>query len=213
MKKEKQKNIFFDLDGPLLDVSDRYYKVYSDFCFKTGLKPISKQKFWDRKRKEKTIIIPDSLKHTYRQYWLHHIEQYDNLLLDTPQKNVFAVLEKLKENYPLYLITLRNKRGNLLRQLEYLKLKKFFKKIFSQSPQSFDSKENWKIKAGVIQSFVQKEDVIVGDTATDINCGKNLKMKTLAITTGIKTRSILLVHKPDRIISNISMVPRILHTT
>ena len=42
--------IFFDLDGPILDVSEKYYKVYADILSQKGFRVLSKTEYWDAKR-------------------------------------------------------------------------------------------------------------------------------------------------------------------
>ena len=41
--------IFLDLDGTLLDTSERHYKVYKDILDSKGLKSHEKEDFWDLK--------------------------------------------------------------------------------------------------------------------------------------------------------------------
>ncbi|MCH8276159.1 MAG: hypothetical protein IIA50_01265 [Bacteroidetes bacterium] len=41
--------IYFDLDGPILDVSERYYEVYKNSLPK-GSKVLNKKTYWNLKR-------------------------------------------------------------------------------------------------------------------------------------------------------------------
>jgi len=44
--------LFFDLDGPILDVSERYFEVYCECLKKTSFIPLSKDNYWDKKRQK-----------------------------------------------------------------------------------------------------------------------------------------------------------------
>ena len=55
---------FFDLDGPILDVSTKYYQIYVDIVKELSGTPISKEAYWQNKRNkvpESTTLIASDL--------------------------------------------------------------------------------------------------------------------------------------------------------
>ena len=42
--------IFFDLDGPILDVSAKYYRVYHDLLDEFGFPSLPRDQYWEAKR-------------------------------------------------------------------------------------------------------------------------------------------------------------------
>src|SRR5215510_6935636 len=52
--------ICIDLDGPILDVSGRYYQVYRDSLASIDAPPLDKASYWELKRKK--VSEPEILK-------------------------------------------------------------------------------------------------------------------------------------------------------
>ena len=86
--------IFFDLDGPILDVSDKYYSVYRDILLENGEKPLPKREYWDFKRTKfsvENILLKtnsDSLVNIFKDLWLSKIETTKYQQLDQLQNNI-----------------------------------------------------------------------------------------------------------------------------
>ena len=59
-------------------------------------------------------------------------------------------------------------------------------------------------KASLVnKSNLNKFDILVGDSIDDIAAGKELGLKTVAVTTGILSNQILAKYKPDLIIDSL----------
>src|SRR6266567_229949 len=74
--------LFFDLDGPLLDVRNRYYGVYRSIAEDLGVRPLGLGHYWAEKRSQAPLrrFFPGleaepSLKQRYLERWLARIEQ------------------------------------------------------------------------------------------------------------------------------------------
>jgi phosphoglycolate phosphatase len=63
-------------------------------------------------------------------------------------------------------------------------------------------------KLGVV--FKAKEIVVIGDTPHDIDCGRHLNVKTIAVATGRYSHDQLAAEKPDFLFDNLSETDRIL---
>lgn len=205
--------IFFDLDGPLLDVSDRYYRVFSDIC--KGELRLSKDKFWNLKRKKTPwleIFKQAKVSIGEREFlklWVKNIELKKYLTLDKvhifAKKNLFALSKK----HSLYLISLRQSKLNLFWQVRSLNLDKYFKKII-HCKHSF--KDPWKEKAKLIKKNINFNEpvFVIGDTEVDLRAAKLAKVKSIAVASGIRTKSLLVKENPEFLILKINEISKII---
>ncbi|MFA5927122.1 MAG: HAD hydrolase-like protein [Patescibacteria group bacterium] len=203
-------NLFLDIDGPILDVSDRYYRVYQDFCDKNQLVPSTKKKFWQTKRAKKDINIPDKLRADFRDYWAKVIESPAYTKFDQIQLGAITALDKLSQHNNLFAVSLRQDSKTEMSILKQFGIVEYFCQIFIASPALFQSENNWKIKRDLIADIANHNDMIAGDTGTDIKCGQNLGLKTVAVLSGISNRQILTRYKPDYITDNITTLVQLL---
>ena len=202
--------IFFDFDGTLIDTSERHYRVYKDILVFFGIQnSISKEEFWNQKRKgRKTVeLLPETSFKEYRQKfmeeWLKRIEDSNYLRYDRLIRTALDILSKLKDKDDLILVTLRSNKENLLWELNNFGLTSYFKEILVDSPVGL------KNKISLIKDYTKrcsKKDnfIIIGDTETDISTGKDLRMLTIAVTYGIRSKGFLKKLKPDFYLDNLS---------
>ena len=203
--------IFFDLDGPILDVSEKYYRVYNKILKKKGFRVLAEKKYWDAKRnkfpEEKILSLTDVTinYNDYRDKRIALIETERYLKYDILQENAEKVIEKLAQNYTLVLVTLRRSESQLHKQLRHFEIEKFFTDVLCSGRQV---KPRWKIKHDLIVQYIEQyknnNHIIIGDTETDIEAGKHLGYTTIAITNGIRNEQILRYSDPDHIYSSIS---------
>jgi phosphoglycolate phosphatase-like HAD superfamily hydrolase len=183
MKEERV--IFFDLDGTILDLSERNYKVYKNILKKYNRKFLSKKIYLELKRNK--TPIQEILKKTngedivkqFKKKWYDLIEREGYLKLDKISQNRKLFLLRLKKKYSLILVTLRHNQDALYHQLREKKLINIFHKILVSSGKK--AKNKWKIKLKLIKSFEKhdKNSIMVGDTESDILAGKNWVLKQL----------------------------------
>lgn len=200
--------IFIDLDGPVLDSAYRYYCAYSEAVKRLGFTAINKEQYWDLKRSkapEADILkLSSAEKHIGKYLKIRNslIEDKELLAYDAVWPELKEIYAKLFARVPAALITLR-RSGRLTRwQLKQLGAYFWFKQIYT-CPKFCASKENWKIKADIVSGSGMLKDtntnncLFIGDTEADIMAGKYLKMKTLAVSFGIRDKRTLLEAKPD----------------
>jgi phosphoglycolate phosphatase-like HAD superfamily hydrolase len=183
--------IFFDLDGPILDVSERYFRVHRDIVEQLGGERIDKRKYWHLKRDRQSLSalldwtgITKS-EETYRAQWLHKIELMKYLQYDTVIHGSKEQLKSLRQRHTLILVTLRQHRDHLDIQLKRFLLRSLF------------------------TSFT-RDALVVGDTEVDIRAGRELGLMTVAVQNGIRNRERLAEEHPDFIIEDINALPQIL---
>lgn len=202
------KQFFFDLDGPILDVSQKYYEVYSDLLRERRYKAVSKAEYWNAKRAhipESEIISwtcsPDFVK-PYIEKRRAVIEDFYYLKFDVVWEGVAKMLSNLSKSNKVYLVSMRNHRTTLMQELKYFNLLRFFAEIFSQDDNSGD----WKVKHDLIKDAIESTEntIIIGDTEADVIAGRRLGIRTCAVTCGIRSIQKLEESKPDMIFGNVA---------
>jgi len=207
-------NIFFDLDGPILDVSERYFRVHRDIVGQCSGKVMDKTTYWHLKRDHRplpallTMTGGPTSEVAYRAQWFQKIEALEYLQYDTVIPGAKEQLEWLRQGHFLILVTLRQRREHLEVQLKKLKLHRFFAAVFSANP---TLAEGWKAKQRLISEsqFLSGDALIVGDTEIDIRAGKSLGLTTVAVLSGIRNRERLAAEGPDLIVEDINALPHI----
>jgi phosphoglycolate phosphatase-like HAD superfamily hydrolase len=198
-----------------LDVSPKFYKIYSDLLNEYGYPLLSKEVYWQFKKEH--TPCPEILKRTcppeivepYIKKRLEIIENFSYLKTDQVVPGACQVLDRLSKKHTLILVTLRNRSETLSQELDYFDLKKYFKKVLSQDNNPGD----WQTKARLIredESFNNKDVVIIGDTQADIKCGKDLGMITVAVLSGIRTEELLRKAEPDFLIEDINSLEKVI---
>jgi len=201
--------VFFDLDGPILDVSEKYYRIYCNLLTLKNKEILTKFDYWNFKRNqtpEREILSKtDSIEiyDWYRHERIRIIEMNEYLRFDRLTPGAITVLENLSKSKELILVTLRRNKEQLINQLAGFGLEKYFKFILSAPG---NSNPKWRIKYDLILNNYGNPEVgsiFIGDTETDILTGKNLGIKTIAVTKGIRTKEILMQFNPDHLINEI----------
>jgi phosphoglycolate phosphatase len=204
------RTIFFDLDGTLIDTSERHYRVYKDILDFYGISNLlSKEEFWNQKRRGRKTskLLPEiSSKEFIKKFmdeWLKRIEDQNYLRYDSLLGGSLGILSILKDKDDLILVTLRNNKENLLWELNNFGLTSYFKEILVDLPVGL------KNKVPLIKDYIErcsKENnlIIVGDTEADISTGKDLGILTIAVTYGIRSKEFLRKLKPNFCLANLS---------
>lgn len=197
------KRVFFDLDGTLIDAGDR---LYSLFQFLVPQSKLTCGEYWDLKRHKNThaMILANRFGYDEREIrdferrWLELIETEEYLNKDTVYPDVADALNRLKRKNVLYLATARQSVESTIAELKRLGLFDFFNDVFVT--------EHKTTKEELIRRHVappSPDDVFVGDTGKDVQTGKALGMKTIAVSNGFLDPEILREYNPDRIVEHI----------
>lgn len=211
-----------DFDGPIIDVSERYYRVYQ-FCLEKTrhsnqeVKQLSKQEFWQLKRShlpEKQIGIISGLDAAQAQEFAKlrrltiHTEtyfQYDSLASGA----VDALLKIQQAGVDLVVMTMRR-----VWELEYafnkFDLKRFFPEnrcycLSNDYVKSRDIDDKPLLMQRALQELPSASDTwMVGDTEADITAAKKHGIKVIAVECGIRDRAQLELYHPDLIVKDLN---------
>ena len=205
-----QKQIFFDLDGPILDVSEKYYRLYKDIVSEMGGVPVSKTRYWENKRNKtpETVTLnesrlPEELMPLYSEKRKALIETRRYWELDVVWPELFAYMNHSPLRGLIILVTLRFNRQALENELSFLGIRSWFASVLSSGGDQ-SQRPRAEIKIGMIREHFQRQvkGWFIGDTETDLRTGQNLGLNCAGVSFGIRTHKILSLESPNCIISN-----------
>ena len=84
----KIKTIYFDLDGPILDVSERHFHVHNLICMELGIdNRLKPESYWQKKRKKTPLFDllntrEEKIINQYKKLWIKNIEKEQYLNKD-----------------------------------------------------------------------------------------------------------------------------------
>lgn len=205
-------NLIFDLDGTLIDASDRLYQLFQDVVSESHL---TKEEYWKLKRDKvnhKMLLerfFSDINFDSFNNQWMNLIEDTRYLNLDVNYADTISVLESLAESNRLVLLTARQSKDRLYQELDRLRILRFFETILVTEGKR-DKKELLKeaIDAGKIEH--NSEDMFISDMGKDILIGKNLNYITIGITHGFMNKDRLVEYAPDYIVDELSEIDSLL---
>ena len=210
-----------DFDGPIMDVSERYYRVYQLCLEKTRypqqtITELSKAEFWQLKRShtpEIQIALQSGLDaqqgqefSQIRKQIVHTLPyfQYDVLVptaLETLTKVQAAGID-------LAVMTMRR-----VRELDYAfnqyNLSQFFPEnrrycLSNDYVKTRDVEDKPLLMARALAELPPAADTwMVGDTEADITAAKKHDIKIIAVESGIRDRSQLASYQPDMIVTDL----------
>lgn len=214
--------IITDFDGPIMDLSDRYYHVYQ-LCLDKVEQPhqslhvLTKAEFWTYKRAqvpERKIGIASGLTPTqaeeFKELRDRHAHQLQYLSLDRVVPGSIAALEKIQaSSSELCVMTLR-RTCELEPALQQYNLDRFF-----PSHSRYCLPDNY-VKHGDVAAKTQLMTAalselppdpntwMIGDTEADIIAAKTHGIKVIGVLSGIRDRDRLAQHQPDKIVANLA---------
>lgn len=215
MAKTTTAQIIFDLDGTLINTSERHYLVYKILISELGGTPLSKSEYWHLKRQKITTSqlltlsqVNQRLSDNYNHRFLKLIEEPEYLKLDSLFPVVKSLLQYLSQKYHLSLVTLRRRPENTQNQLRLLNLDHYFNNI--KITRTGQNSLTAKIQA--TKSIRKlKPCIFIGDTEIDIQTAQALNCKSVALTSGIRNPIFLKPLHPDLILKSLSeLTPRLI---
>jgi len=210
-----------DFDGPIMDVSERYYRVYQLCLEKTRYSgqtiiELSKAEFWQLKRSH-TPEIEIALKSgldaqqgqqfsQIRKQTVHTLPyfQYD-VIIPTALETLIKVQAA---GVDLAVMTMRR-----VRELDYAfnqyNLSRFFPEnrrycLSNDYVKTRDVEDKPLLMARALAELPPAADTwMVGDTEADITAAKKHDIKIIAVESGIRDRSQLASYQPDMIVTDL----------
>ena len=206
-------NICFDLDGTLLDVSNRHYHVYAQAVEWLHGKPLTKRRYWELKRRHTEVprlLVESSLDpevaSSYMQRFVEQIETPRMLAKDRLIVGTKASLKELSGSHSLYLVSLRRSQSNLGNQLRQLDIEQYFDRILVGHTDG----EPYKKKLELIRRLPNfGEGIVVGDTEADIVAAKRLNLRAVAVRSGVRNGEYLNGLDADFVLDGIRELPEL----
>lgn len=219
--------IFCDLDGPIVDVSDRYYTTYKQGLADTqaaygaqginlNLQILSKQQFWQMKQNRvpdteiaKTSGLSGAEIHVFLGCVSRIVNQPDLLHLDRIQPGVqWAIALLHSRGVRLILVTLRP-RNQAIQLLQNYGLARLFTCICGTQIPDAAYHNYTALKTELLAEVIEEFDSslasawMIGDTEADILAAQALGIPTIAVTCGIRSRYQLQKYQPNFILSDL----------
>jgi phosphoglycolate phosphatase-like HAD superfamily hydrolase len=224
-----KKRLFTDFDGPIMDVSERYFQVYL-FCLekvkepKQLVIPLTKAEFWDLKRSqvsEQEIAVRSGLTlvnqpQIFARVRRETINSKSFFAYDCIHSNAIAAL-RMAQNAGIELAVMTMRREQeLFPVLAQYDLYGFFNRdrIFclkNDYIKTQDIKDKPKLMAGAIGTLPMAEHQwMVGDTEADLISGNTHNLKTVGVLSGIRNQTQLEIYQPMAIAENLEEAVKII---
>lgn len=224
--------VFCDFDGPIVDVSERYYSTYCQGLDAvqtvaaqrgtyTPLCRLSKSQFWRMKQErtpDREIAMRSGLQGNQIDFFLEQVSEIVNraelLHQDKLQPGVRHALTMLHtQGVRLILVTLR-RQTQASQWLEREGLAHLFTQIRGTSDDSFAyvnlAQHKTDLLSGVISECswrnpgaIGTSACMIGDTEADILAGQAAGIPTIALTCGIRSQTYLQSFQPTAIHANL----------
>lgn len=217
--KARNSIVFCDFDGPVVDVSDRYYHTYK-LCLSrikgaANSKKLSKKQFWQMKCdrvSDVEIAQRSGLTKEQTEPFLAEVRKIVNhpilLQQDKIQPGVKRALSMLRsQRAKLVLVTLRC-QSQVEGILKAQGLESLFSGIYGRKDTESAYQNNAEHKTELLKEAIgdhsgSSSDCMVGDTEADIIAAKQTGIKSIALTCGIRSHRYLSKYQPDRLHENL----------
>lgn len=202
-------NLFFDLDGTLIDSRKRLYFLFKELVPDCVL---SLEDYWYLKRRKinhefivRKIYLSDYK--IFEEKWFSNIEKNEYLDLDKPYDGVSEFLKYLKNlGHDIYLVTARQSLDSVVYQLNKFNWSSIFNDILVTKQKIS--------KSDLITTLVDEkskfENWFIGDTGVDIIEGKKAGCTCVAVCNGFLDKDILFSYQPDFLIDTILDLKKLL---
>jgi len=224
-RQSKTLTVFCDFDGPLVDVSDRYYTTYrialdrtckynQSYEFHFRATPLSKEQFWHMKQEricDQEIALRSGLQVQHIPYFVQQVRTIVNdpflLRKDKFHQGVNWALARLhSEGICLVVVTLRCQE-QVTQLLSNYGLLRLFSGVYGTSDETIAYPNNVACKTALLRQAVAeqgaKQACMIGDTEADILAAQAVGIRAIALTCGIRSFSYLQQFHPDHIESNL----------
>jgi phosphoglycolate phosphatase-like HAD superfamily hydrolase len=214
--------IITDFDGPIMDLSDRYYYVYQ-LCLEAVKQPdrsttiLPKATFWAYKQaqvSEQQIGIESGLTTTqaaeFKKMRDIHAHQLQYLSLDRVVPGSISALERIQASGSELLVMTLRRTCELEPALKQYNLARFFPShcrycLADDDIKHDDIEAKTQLMAQALAELKPEPDTwTIGDTEADIIAAKTHNIKVIGVLSGIRNRDRLERHQPDKIVANLA---------
>lgn len=217
--------IITDFDGPIMDVSERYYQTYL-FCLNSVTLPgqdtttLSKDEFWRLKRSQvperqigQISGLDEAQALEFARIRRQTVHTLPYLVYDVPVVGAIATLERLQRsnidqsNIELVTMTMRRVK-ELDDALTRYDLEKFFAPdrrycLPNDYIKTNDIADKTQLMSRALSELPPADTWMVGDTEADILSAKASGIPVVGVLSGIRDRTQLQHHEPNWIVNNL----------
>lgn len=222
--------LIIDFDGPVMDVSERYYQVYC-YCLKQTqlpqqpLQQLTKSEFWELKRSkvpEQQIGLLSGLEtaqaEEFAQLRRQTVHQLSYMVYDCPVAGAISTLEKIQSlGIDLAVMTMRRTKELETAFAQY-GLWRFFPPerrycLSDDYVKTADVKDKPLLMERAMEELPPASQVwMVGDTEADIIAAKTHGIPVIGVLSGIRNRQQLERYQPDFIVNNLEEAVSLMST-
>jgi phosphoglycolate phosphatase-like HAD superfamily hydrolase len=211
-----------DFDGPIMDVSERYYRTYL-FCLSEMSRPdqaiqvLSKAEFWQLKRSQvpereigQISGLDQSQTQAFAQLRRQTVHTLPYLIYDLPTPGAIATLEQAQQaGIEMVVMTMRRVK-ELNDAFDRFDLARFFPPdrrycLSNDYVKTTDVKDKPLLMERALAELPAAADTwMVGDTEADIAAAKTHGVKVIGVLCGIRDRVQLMQYEPNAIADDLS---------
>jgi phosphoglycolate phosphatase-like HAD superfamily hydrolase len=214
--------IITDFDGPIMDLSDRYYHVYQ-LCLDKVKQPnqplniLTKSEFWAYKQAqvpERQVGIESGLTvaqaEVFKNLRDRHAHQLQYLSFDRVVPGSISALEKIQASGRDLLVMTLRRTCELMPAFTQYNLDRFFPPHHRYClPDDYvkhgDIQAKTQLMATALTELKPDPDTwMIGDTEADIIAAQTYHIPVIGVLSGIRDRDRLAQHQPDKIVSNLA---------
>jgi phosphoglycolate phosphatase len=225
---KQRPTLFCDFDGPLVDVSDRYYATYQQALaavadrrgddYRSSISALTKSGFWEMKCErvpDAEIALRSGLREAELDMFRCEVDKIVNhpslLGKDRLQLGVSWALSMLHDRgVRLVVVTLRP-QTQAVQILRNYGLTRLFEGIYGTTDdlaayQNYASVKTDLLATAIAEQLRHEERSlawIVGDTEADIIAGRSAKIQTIAVKCGIRSHRLLKKYDPHHIVPDL----------
>lgn len=218
--------VFCDFDGPIVDVSERYYQTYlkgllavAQLQSHTGesptLRPVPKSQFWQMKQNrvaDAEIAACSGLPDDLFQPFIRQVERIVNhpslLEWDCIQPTAQAALEYFRQsNMRLVLVTLRHPR-QVETFLQAQGISHLVSEVYGTTDLNAAYANRVEHKCDLLAAAIAQQTAqghlthnswMIGDTEADILAGQAMGLSTAALACGVRSETYLQQLAPSKV--------------
>lgn len=180
-------NLFCDLDGTLIDSSERHFALLKDILNRMEIN-LNINDYMTYKRggmNTKSYLLKkgfdDESAKLISNDWEKHIEDESYIDMDTVYSDAMPFLKKFKSKYNIVFVSARKREGALINTLNKCGIMPFADKVII-----VDVKDPAQSKSNAIVDLVTDDDVLIGDTEADYRCAMSLNIKCYILNRGFR---------------------------
>lgn len=186
----------FDLDGTIINSSDRHLILLNRLFDKYGLSDLSDKTsqylnykadgYSTKQYLSQVLNIDDERISIINSEWISHIEDSDLLEYDYLYADAKLILEELSKNSIIYFVTSRKNTQNTINELNKFDIIQYAEHIYITNP-----KNGFEGKSVIFQKIKGKNDektIVVGDTEIDYQAAKQNNLDSYLLNRGFRSK-------------------------